>query len=232
MADNVVSLGKKNEDAGTQQKVENFILRNRKPLLCILAGLIVAVVGISVVFSVLDAGKKSGLKVIDSIENDYTKNNDSLSDSELASRQDTALAALTPYLEKKGVVGIRASMLAAEIYFERKNFADSLSHWLNAASYDEKAYTSPICYYNAAVCSDEIGKNEDAVSYYTKASEKKDFYLASHALFNVGRIKENSGDYAGAVEAYQKTVDSYSGDEYAKLAQSRIIALKADGKAE
>lgn len=232
MADNVVSLGKKNEDAGTQQKVENFILRNRKPLLCILAGLIVTVVGISVVFSVLDAGKKSGLKVIDSIENDYTKNNDSLSDSELASRQDTALAALTPYLEKKGVVGIRASMLAAEIYFERKNFADSLSHWLNAASYDEKAYTSPICYYNAAVCSDEIGKNEDAVSYYTKASEKKDFYLASHALFNVGRIKENSGDYAGAVEAYQKTVDSYSGDEYAKLAQSRIIALKADGKAE
>lgn len=232
MADNVVSLGKKNEDAGTQQKVENFILRNRKPLLCILAGLIVAVVGVSVVFSVLDAGKKSGLKVIDSIENDYTKNNDSLSDSELASRQDTALAALTPYLEKKGVVGIRASMLAAEIYFERKNFADSLSHWLNAASYDEKAYTSPICYYNAAVCSDEIGKNEDAVSYYTKASEKKDFYLASHALFNVGRIKENSGDYAGAVEAYQKTVDSYSGDEYAKLAQSRIIALKADGKAE
>lgn len=232
MADNVVSLGKKNEDAGTQQKVENFILRNRKPLLCILAGLIVAVVGVSVVFSVLDAGKKSGLKVIDSIENDYTKNNDSLSDSELASRQDTALAALTPYLEKKGVVGIRASMLAAEIYFERKNFADSLSHWLNAASYDEKAYTSPICYYNAAVCSDEIGKNEDAVSYYTKASEKKDFYLASHALFNVGRIKENSGDYAGAFEAYQKTVDSYSGDEYAKLAQSRIIALKADGKAE
>ncbi len=232
MADNVVSLGKKNEDAGTQQKVENFILRNRKPLLCILAGLIVAVVGVSVVFSVLDAGKKSGLKVIDSIENDYTKNNDSLSDSELASRQDTALAALTPYLEKKGVVGIRASMLAAEIYFERKNFADSLSHWLNAASYDEKAYTSPICYYNAAVCSDEIGKNEDAVSYYTKASEKKDFYLASHALFNIGRIKENSGDYAGAVEAYQKTVDSYSGDEYAKLAQSRIIALKADGKAE
>lgn len=232
MADNVVSLGKKNEDAGTQQKVENFILRNRKPLLCILAGLIVAVVGVSVVFSVLDAGKKSGLKVIDSIENDYTKNNDSLSDSELASRQDTALAALTPYLEKKGVVGIRASMLAAEIYFERKNFADSLSHWLNAASYDEKAYTSPICYYNAAVCSDEIGKNEDAVSYYTKASEKKDFYLASHALFNVGRIKENSGDYAGAVEAYQKTVDSYSGDEYAKLAQSRIIALKADGKVE
>ncbi len=232
MADNVLSFEMKKEDVGAQQKVENFILRNRKPLLYILAILIVAVIAVSVVFCVLDAGRKSGLDAIDAIENVYTKNNESLSDAELYSRQDTALDALSPYLGKKNIVGIRASMLAAEIYFERKDFSASLAQWLNAASYNEKSYTAPICYYNAAACSDEIGNAEDATSFYAMAAEKKDFYLASHALFNLGRIKESSGDYAGAVEAYQKAVDSYSGDDYAKLSQSRIIVLKADGKAD
>ena len=232
MADNVVSLGKKDEDAGTQQKVENFLLRNRKPLLCIIAVLVVAAVGVSVAFGILDSGRKSGLKAVDAIENTYTKNNDSLSDSELSSRQDEALKALEPYTSKKDVVGVRASMLAAEIYFERRNYSDSLSHWLNAAAASGKSYTASICYYNAAVCSDELGNADDAASYYEKASDDKEFYLASHALFNLGRVKEGSGDYAGAVASYQKAVDSYSGDEYAKLSQSRIIALKAAGKAE
>ena len=232
MADNVVSMEKKKGDAGAQQKVENFLLRNRKPLLGVIAVLVVAAIAVSVVFCVLDVSRKAGLKAVDAIENTYTKNNDSLSDAELESRQNAALEALAPYLAKKSVVGIRASMLAAEIYFERKNFAESLTHWVNAASYNEKAYTAPICYYNAAVCNDEVGNKDEAASYYSKAAEKKDFYLASHALFNVGRIKESAGDYAGAVVAYQKAIDLYASDDYAKLSQSRIIALKADGKAE
>lgn len=232
MADNVVSIEKKEPKAGTQQKVENFILRNRKPLLGVIGILVVVAIAVCVVFAVMDANRKSGLKAIDSIENTFTKNNDSLSDSELSARQDAALEALGPYLSKKNIVGIRASMLAAEIYFERANYSESLANWLNAASYNEKSYTSPICYYNAAVCSDELGKNEDSAAYYAKAADKKDFYLASHALFNLGRAKESLGDYTGAVEAYQKAIDSYASDDYAKLSHSRIIALKAEGKVE
>ncbi|MCR5762821.1 MAG: tetratricopeptide repeat protein [Treponema sp.] len=232
MADNVVSLEKKKEAAGTQQKVENFILKNRKPLLCIIALLVVAAVAVSVIFCVLDAGRKTGLKAIDAIENEYTKNNDSLSDSEVSARQEAALKELDQYLSNKNIVGIRASMLAADIYFARKNYEDSLTNWVNAASYGEKSYTAPICYYNAAVCCDELGKFDESVSYYEKAASVKDFYLASHACFNIGRIKESNGDFKAAVEAYQKTVDSHSGDDYAKLAQSRIIALRAEGKAE
>ncbi|MBQ3799912.1 MAG: hypothetical protein II837_06405, partial [Treponema sp.] len=64
------------------------------------------------------------------------------------------------------------------------------------------------------------------------AAGKDNFYLAPHALFNLGRISEALSDFAKAKESYQKILDTYSGDEFTKLAHSRLIALRASGKLE
>ena len=121
-------------------------------------------------------------------------------------------------------------MLAADIYFQKKDWAAGKDGYLKAAAAGEKLYTAPICYYNAGVCAEELGDNEAARSCYETAAEKEDFYLAPHALFNAGRVSEALSDFAKAKESYQKIIDSYSGDEFTKLAHSRLIALKAAGR--
>jgi tetratricopeptide (TPR) repeat protein len=90
-----------------------------------------------------------------------------------------------------------------------------------------------LCWFNAGVCAEEIGNVADALNYYQSAVDYSgEFLLVSHALFSIGRIKDASGDCTGAAEAYQKLVDGYEGTTWAKLAQSRLIDLKADGLIE
>ena len=146
--------------------------------------------------------------------------------------QDAAIGGLGPYLEKSGIVGVRANMLAADIYFQKKDWAAGRDAYLKAAGAGEKFYTAGICYYNAAVCCEELGDNQAAAGYYESASGKESFYLAPHALFSLARVSESLSDYAKAGDTYQKIIDSYSDDEFAKLAHSRLIALKSAGKLE
>ena len=87
-----------------------------------------------------------------------------------------------------------------------------------------------MCWYNAAVCYEELGDTASAITYFQKAADTVGFGLASRALFNIGRIKDTAGDYEGAVTVYQQLNDAYPSDSWASLAMSRIIALRAEGK--
>lgn len=232
MAENVLTFDKKEAILAPKDKVENFMLRHRKPLLVVIGVFLAAVVAICICFGVTDASRRKGISAVDAVEYAYTKNLGTLSDEEKAARQDAALEGLKPYLAKNGIVGMRAAMLAADVYAAKKDFANSLAQCLAVIQKGEKTYLAPVYYYRAAVCSEELGNNDDAVKYYEAAANKEDFYVASHALFNLGRLKETAGDYKAAEEVYQKIIDSYSGDDFAKLAHSRIIALKSENKIE
>lgn len=227
MSSNVLTLEKQTT---TDQKVESFIMRNRKVLISILLFLIVAVIGICVYALIAQSQKNKGLSAVDAIEFTFERDIAKADDAELLQKQNTALEELKPYLSEKNIIGLRANMLAAEIYWQKKDYASSLSSYLNAASIQEKSYTAPLCYYNAASCSEELNNNEDAAKYYEKAASSKDFILRSHALFNQARVKESLGNINEAQELYQQLIDDYPYDSWANLAQSRLIALKAEGK--
>ncbi len=137
---------------------------------------------------------------------------------------------IQPYLNKKNVVGVRANMLAASIAFQKKDYENSKTYWLAAFASGKKSYTAPVCKYNAAVCCEELGDNTKAAEYYESASDAKDFLLVTHCLFSLGRVKEALNDFTGAAVAYNKLVDKYPDDEWTNVAQSRLIALKTEGK--
>ena len=216
-----MSKGKK---ATANVKIEDFIIKNRKIFVCAVAGLGVAAAVVCTVFAISDSNKKKDLASIDSIEYSYVAKSGGIEDDEIASRQAKAEETLAPYLSKKNVAGVRANMLYADIAFGKKDFAKALDCYLKAANASKKAYTYAECMYNAAVCAEELSKNDKS------AADVKDFYLASHALFNAARVSELSENYSNAAELYQKTVDSYSGYEWANLSESRLIDLKAKGK--
>ena len=231
MADNVVSMKKqKKEGTNPEETIGTFMERNRKPILITGIVVLAAAVAVSVAFAVVEKTRANDISKIDSIEYTLTKDSASLSDEEIATRGNTAIESLKPYLGKHSVVGVRANMIAADVSFQKKDYENSRTYWLAAANAQKSAYTAPICNYNAAVCSEELNDNESAAKYYDVASQGKDFLLVTHTLFSLGRVKEAQADFKGASETYQKMVDKYPSDEWTKLAQSRLIALKAAGK--
>ena len=120
-------------------------------------------------------------------------------------------------------------MLAADVYFAKKDYSSALSAYNAAAEKGRKFYTAAICKYNAAVCNEELGNKEEAVKLFAECADTKDFLLASHALFNSGRLQEELGLVKEASETYKKATEKYSNDPWANLSQSRIIDLQAKG---
>ncbi|MGI5174072.1 hypothetical protein H0R92_10815 [Treponema sp. OMZ 840] len=211
--------------------IGGFIVSYRKPIIGLLIFIFAAALATGIVLSVLSAQKKAGLIKFDALEFEYNKIQDAENGNE--DKKNEISAGLKALAEKSsGIVRTRAAMLAADIAFKDKNWEESRTYWLLAAESQKKSYTAPLCFYNAAVCSDEMGDSEKAVLYFTTASQNADFPLVSRALFNAGRIEESRSNYAQAAEYYQKLNDSYSGTDWADLGKSRVIALRASGKIE
>ena len=220
----------KKEEANPQSKIENFMTRNRVLIIAIGGILLALAAAVCICVGVIDSQTKKGINQVDAIEYEYVRDFAKLSEEEIVTRQNTALEALKPLLSKKNVVGVRANMLAADIAYAKKDFTNSMDYNLAAARLGKNAYTVPVSYFNAASCCEELGNNADAATYYELACEAKSFPLKSHAEFNLGRVKEALGDLDVAAAAYQKLVDEFPGDEWANLAQSRLILLKSSGK--
>jgi tetratricopeptide (TPR) repeat protein len=221
---------KKFDKATAGEKLSGFLTRNRIPVLTIGILLIAAIVVYAVTVTVITKVDEKGLAAVDMITYQLTDGSSGLSETELEGRRTTAMKQLEKYTNKNGIIGVRSDMLAAEISFERKNYADAKKYWDKTAAEGKKSYTAPLAYFNAAVCSEEMNDSATAVADYNKAAAVKEFGMAAHAQFNIGRIKESQGDYKGASEVYQKLIDKTPDDTWAHLAKSRQIALKTEGK--
>lgn len=124
-------------------------------------------------------------------------------------------------------------MLAAEIYYQKRDFTNARLSYVAAAERGKKSYTAPINYYNAAVCSESLEDNEKALEYYDAAVSYSDrFLLRNHALFSLGRVAEGLENYAKANEAYTELSEGKVKDDWSSAAKSRLIALKIAGKIE
>ena len=225
-------IEKKFEKATAGERLSQFMMRHRMQIIVSAAVVIGAIVVYGISAAVVSSSTTKGISFVDTVEYDLTNASDSLSDAEIETRRGDAMTKLTPYLSKGGIVGVRANMLAAGIAYGRKDYAAAKSYWSAAASKGAKSYTAPLAYYNIAVCDENTGNLADAAASYGKAADVKDFPLASHARFSEARTYETLGDYKKAAEAYAKLSAGALGDAWTNLAETRLIALKAEGKTE
>ncbi|MCK9171621.1 MAG: tetratricopeptide repeat protein [Treponema sp.] len=223
---------KKINKANADEKVSGYVMRHRMPLIILTAVVVAGIVFYSVFTVITSKSNEKGIARIDTIEYELTKDSSGLQETELETRRAGAMTKITPYLKKGGIVGVRANMLAADIAYERKNYADAKTYWAAAALKEKKAYTAPLAYYNEAVCCEEANDLPNAVLLYGKAADTDEFLLAAHARFSQGRVYESQGDYKKAADAYNKVNDKSPDDSWAHLAKTRLISLKADGKIE
>ncbi len=222
-------MADKMEKESIASSINSALEKSRTAVIAIIVILVLAVVGFVVGITVHDKIIASGIEKIDTISYIYSKDGEKLSDEDLAARQSVAIEQLNPLAEKSGVVGARANMLLAEIYFEKADYSASKDAWVKAAAKGH-SYIVPYSSYQAAVCSENLNNAEDALKYYQAAANDAEFFLKDHALFNVGRLNEEKSDFEAAKVAYEKLNAEQPDTEWAHLAKTRLIALKIDGK--
>ena len=234
MADNIVKMkgsAAEKKNISGEQKLGEFLSKNFKSLVIVLAALIALILAYVVYFYVSTSFVRIGLDKVEVIEYSFTKDASSIDDSELASRQETALKNLGPYLNKGGIVGARANMLAADIYGQKKDWQASKDAWLKAASKRKGTYIESLCNFNAAAAYEELGQSQEALALYEKVSADKNFVDRSRAYFNAGRLKEDAGDFEGAKVFYQAIGElGNANDSWNDLAKTRLIDLENKGK--
>lgn len=213
-------------------KLNAFIEKNRKALISALVAVIVLLVAFIVVSNVVSKSSDKNLAAIDEISYTLTNESASLEEAELNARRIDALDKLAAYNSKSGIVGARANMLSAELAYQQTKYDDAINYWKAVASKSSKTYLAPIAAFNIASCYEELNNLDEAAANYKAAADNKDFALKAHALFSYGRVLETQGKYADAVAAYTQLNDELPDDSWAKLAKTRIITLKAEGKAE
>lgn len=216
------------EKATAGEKISNYVERRQNILIAVLAVIVVAIIAYAVVVTVTSKANTKGLAAIDTISYELTQNSSGLSAEELDGRKSKALESLAAYVAKGGVVGVRANMLAAEIYYSQKDYANAAASWNAAAEKGRKAYTASLAYFNAGVSYESNGNLDDAEKCYEKAAADKDFLMASHAEFSLGRVREAKGDTDGAIEAYQSVNAKSPDSSWGNLAKTRLIALDAE----
>ena len=234
MADNIVKIkgsAAEKKNLSGEQKLGEFLGKNFKVLVGVLCAVIAAIVAYVVWFNVSNSIVRKNLDKIEVVEYSFTKDASFIDDSELSSRQEKALSNLTPYLNKGGIVGARANMLAADIYGQKKDWQACKDAWLKAASKRKGTYLESLCSFNAAAAYEELGQSQEALALYEKVSADKGFVDRSRAYFNAGRLKEAAGDFEGAKVSYQAIGElGNANDSWNDLAKTRLIDLENQGK--
>ncbi len=123
-------------------------------------------------------------------------------------------------------------MFCAELAFRQEKYEVAANYWKDAAAKAKKSYLAPIAYFNLATCYENLGNVDAAMENYKLAADNNDFVMRTHAMFSYGRILEAKADYAKAAAAYTELNDNFPSDSWAKLAKSRLISLKNEGKIE
>lgn len=220
------------EEMTASKKLAAFIEKNKKAFIAILIVLVCCLIGYIVFASIAKSNKAKNLQTLDEISYEFTSKSNDLEDAEIDARIATALEKAAPLTKKGGVVGARANMFCAELAFTQEKYDDAANYWKAAADKAKKTYLAPIACFNLAVCYENLGNSDAAYENYKLAADNNDFVMRTHAMFSYGRILEAKADYANAAAAYKELNDNFPNDSWAKLAKSRLISLKNEGKIE
>lgn len=105
--------------------------------------------------------------------------------------------------------GDRAHYMAGACYLHNKEFEKAIKH-LKGFSTDANQVQAA-AYIMLGDASAELKKNEDALSYYKKAStvNSKDEFMTPEALYKLGGFAESIGKTEEAIAAYKKIKESF-----------------------
>lgn len=128
---------------------------------------------------------------------------------------------------KTGHAKDMGTFLLASILFDEKKYQESLEYYIKFADDSSSdALFVPLAVNKAAVCLEEMGKYDQAITLISKHSENKDFLIVmDQMMYNTARLYALKGDTAKAREFFNLVRTDYPQSPYAEKAKERLFLL-------
>ena len=218
------------EELTLNQRLYEFIQKNRKVLLISLIALIAVLAAIVIIVTVRERMQANAILKVDGFSRRYNELKNQISGGDIIEQAEVAilLVELADFQRRSsGFASARAYSISADIFSEQRRWSEAEGAWANAARAARRTYLAPIALFNAAVAAEEQGNIQAAIDYYSRAIGFGNiFHSAARAQFAIGRLEEDRNNREAALGAYRNLLASWPHDQvWVNLAQSRIIML-------
>lgn len=215
------------------EAVTAFLTKYRKPILFVIVGIAVVVVGLVVILSVQNARNEAALEAVETLQQEFGEWTSLEADEQeagLADLSDQAAEIIDTY--PGTYAAARARIVEARAFFELKRWVDSGERFLEVAQTKPDSYLAPVSLMDAAVALENGGQIDRAMELHQRIVDEYDDASAEapRALFSIARIHESADRIAEAAEAYRQLIDDYPASSWTNLARNRIITLTVEGR--
>jgi tetratricopeptide (TPR) repeat protein len=210
-----------------------FLRKYRIPVLVVFGLAVLAVLAVGVGTAIMDSTVKTSTARLEKLEADYlqySNEQDTVKKADL----EKALLASADAIVKKGprlFAAQKALTYKAKIEESKNDWGSAEKDWLAIVAAAPDSYLAPVALQGAAAAAEELGAADRTIADYQKLIGKYGSTAVGipHAYFALGRIAEQSKDYAAALVSYQKIVSTWPDGDWTKLATDRIIFMKSHG---
>jgi tetratricopeptide (TPR) repeat protein len=216
-------------DAAAGEKINEFIQRNRKPIVITGASLLIILIAVIASLSLMDIFRNKAIAAAEELNDRYETMLPSITEDYFTDDVKSFLDELTDFAKKhSGFAGGRAWLIIGGIHAAKNEWDQAETAYAAAARTAAKTYLAPIAWFNAAAAAEEQDKTNEAIGYYgSSLAAPAVFSAAPRAQFSVGRLHETLNEDEKAIEAYRAVISGWPYDRvWTNLARSRIIALE------
>ncbi len=214
-------------------KFHDFLRKYRVFVLGAFAAAMLALIGVAIGTAISDAAVKAATAGLERLDTDYSAYQSEQDAAKKAELEKALLASIDGLVKKwpHRYAALRAQSYKAKIEEAKKDWASAEKDWLAIAADSPDSYLAPVALQAAASAAEEQGATDRAIADYKKVTEKYGDKTIGipHAYFSLGRLAEQSKDYAAAMAAYQKLTSTWPDGDWTKLATDRILFLKSQG---
>lgn len=238
-------MSSQSHSSGAGGAISSFLSRNRALVLGVLGVILAGVILAVVITTVGQARNNSALAAAEDLQDQYATWRGDLSFADsgegIPSEQDedlgTSLAELQEATEQvldsypNHYAAQRALMIQGQLAMDDRRPADAIAPFLELADRFPESYLADVALANAAAAQEEAGNQAAARETWERlsATDPTQNPLVARALFNLGRLSEDSADFQAASAAYNRLLDDFPDSSWATLARNRLLRLQVDG---
>lgn len=209
-----------------EHKLSNFLSKNIKGVLIIVAIIVVILVGLLIADVVANKTSDKNVEALVSVETEYSEAVNA--DAESADYQQNIDAAIEKFVELKdvkGYVGQKASLIVATNSFNNEDYQSALDDFLVISEKATGTYLGSLALSNAIASAEELGDSDKVIEYCQSLIDTygNDAAESPKTMFTLARTYESNGDAKLAQSQFQQLADQFPSSEYGKLAQNSLL---------
>lgn len=224
----------KNEKLSTVDFISSLLVRYKILLIVITLVIAVSLIGLAVGAVVTNASTEKNAALAEEILDAYSELETAASEKkEEAAASFTELVAKGKETRKGSYAYVRAVLCESQMLETEDKKEEALNSLSVLCDLKSDLYLIPIALHRAAVLAEDLGKNDEALTYYYAVADHygKTYFNMDRIYFNIGRLEELSGNNTRAQQIYSKLIDSASTKENSdsslvSIARDRLIYLE------